>query len=565
MYPSSHNINNANRIKVWLRRLTAPVSRCPGLFLCLFTIMAVMPVATTGYNFAGTIETYLSDFFLQPLAEPVVGAWTISGIYLMLRSWRKRASAVWLMLCFIILWINFLTDIFIVSIYHVPFNDDIAAVLCATNPSEGYNFFRSYLLSVLPRIIMFSAVIALSYIVGKYTGSFIKRHTRKYETAARTATLAVVVAAWTGCFLPCDVYVASMRLTSKIRSFIRIDNGHALVPVNPELITEPEAAPTKFVVVIGESHCRTHSSLYGYDHPTQPGQERLAADSALYVFQGAVAPETYTVGCFKHFIGTWNGEKDRNWYEQFTFLEAARLSGYRLLWFSTQSRKGVYDNPVARIADFCDVTEYTNDGMNGYYSASIDEELFPIIDRHFNSSSKEFIVLHTMGCHPEYKLRYPQSFGCFKPSDYPERLENQRKIIAEYDNAVLYNDHILSEIYRRFADTDAVIVYFSDHAQDLFTATPDYFGHAILDNPESLAAVREIPLTIYITEKYKRRHPEMARRIAAASRGEDPIYTTDIIYTFMDLMGTRFANNSDVAGRSFLNRSTKGSRPKESH
>ncbi len=564
MYPSSHNINNANRMKVWLRRLTAPVSRCPGLFLCLFTLMALMPFVT-GYHIAKTMEIFISDFSLQSLAEPVAGAWTVSGIYMLLRSWRKWASAVWLVLCFIILWINLLTDIFIVSIYHIPFDDDIAAVLCATNPSEGYNFFRSYLLSVLPRIITFSSVIALSYIVGKYTGSFIKRHTRKYETAARTATLAVVVAAWTGCFLPCNEYVDSMRLSSKILTFIRIDNGHELVPVNPELITEPEAAPTKFVVVIGESHCRTHSSLYGYDHPTQPGQERLAADSALYVFQGAVAPETYTVGCFKHFIGTWNGEKDRKWYEQFTFLEAARLSGYRLLWFSTQSRKGVYDNPVARIADFCDVTEYTNDGMNGYYSASIDEELFPIIDRHFNSSSKEFIVLHLMGCHGEYKLRYPESYDRFKSSDYPELPENQRSTIAEYDNAVLYNDHILSEIYRRFADTDAVIVYFSDHAQDLFTATPDYFGHAITENPVSVAAVREIPLTIYITEKYKRRHPEMARRIAAASRGEDPIYTTDIIYTLMDLMGTRFADNSDVAGRSILNRSTKGSRPKESH
>lgn len=563
MCSSSHNINNANRIKVWLRRLTAPVSRCPALFLCLFTLLALMPVVT-GYNIAKTIEDFLSDFLLQSLAEPIVGAWAISGIYLMLRSWRKWASAVWLVLCFIILWINFLTDIFIVSIYHAPLDDDIAAVLCATNLSEGYNFFRSYLLSTLPRIIIFSAIIPLSYLIGKYTGSFIRRRTRKYETAARTATLAVVVAAWTGCFLPCNEYVDSMRFTSKILTFVRIDNGHALVPVNPKLITEPEAAPTKFVVVIGESHCRTHSSLYGYNRQTQPEQERLAADSALYVFQGAVAPETYTVGCFKHFIGTWNGEKDRNWYEQFTFLEAARLSGYRLLWFSTQSRKGVYDNPVARIADFCDVTEYTNDGMNGLYSGSIDEELFPMIDRHFNSSSKEFIVLHTMGCHPEYKLRYPESFGRFKPSDYTERPENQRRIIAEYDNAVLYNDHILSEIYRRFADTDAVIVYFSDHAQDLFTASPDFFGHAILDNPVSLAAVREIPLTIYLTEKYKRRHPEMTRRIADASGGEDPIYTTDIIYTLMDLMGTRFAGNSDVAERSILNRLTKGSRSKKS-
>lgn len=564
MCPSSHNINNANRIKVWLRRLTAPVSRCPGLFLCLFTLLALMPFVT-GYHIARTMEIFISDFSLQSLAEPVAGAWTVSGIYLLLRSWRKWASAVWITLCFAILSVNFLTDIFIISIYHIPFDDDIAAVLSATNPSEGYGFFRSYLLSTLPRLLMFSVIILLSYPIGKYAGSFIRRRTGKYEMAARTATLAVVVAAWTGCFLPCNEHVRSMRFSSKIRCFNRIDNGHVPVPVNPKLITEPEVGPTKFVVVIGESHCRTHSSLYGYDHPTQPGQERLAADSALYVFQGAVAPETYTVGCFKHFIGTWNGEKDRKWYEQFTFLEAARLSGYRLLWFSTQSRKGVYDNPVARIADFCDVTEFSNDGMNGLYSGSIDEELFPMIDRYFNVSSKEFILLHLMGCHGEYKLRYPESYDRFKSSDYPELPENQRSTIAEYDNAVLYNDHILSEIYRRFADTDAVIVYFSDHAQDLFTATPDYFGHAMRSNPASVAAVREIPLTIYLTEKYKRRHPEMARRIAAASGGEDPIYTTDIIYTLMDLMGTRFADNSDVAGRSILNRSTKGSRPKESH
>lgn len=233
MCPSSHNINNANRIKVWLRRLTAPVSRCPGLFLCLFTLMALMPFVT-GYHIAKTMEIFISDFSLQSLAEPVAGAWTVSGIYLLLRSWRKWASAVWLVLCFIILWINLLTDIFIVSIYHIPFDDDIAAVLCATNPSEGYNFFRSYLLSTLPRLLRSSVIILLSYPIGKYAGSFIRRRTGKYEMAARTAMLAVVVTAWAGCFLPCNEDVRSMRFSSKIRCFNRIDNGHVPVPVKSE-------------------------------------------------------------------------------------------------------------------------------------------------------------------------------------------------------------------------------------------------------------------------------------------------------------------------------------------
>lgn len=64
--------------------------------------------------------------------------------------------------------------------------------------------------------------------------------------------------------------------------------------------------------------------------------------------------------------------------------------------------------------------------------------------------------------------------------------------------------------------------------------------------------MKEIPLTICLTEKYKERHPQTARRVADASRGDGPIYTTDIIYTLMDLMGSRFADNNDVAERTIL-------------
>ena len=44
----------------------------------------------------------------------------------------------------------------------------------------------------------------------------------------------------------------------------------------------------------------------------------------------------------------------------------------------------------------------------------------------------------------------------------------------------------------------------------------------------------------------------MARRIADASRSGVTVHTTDIIYTLMDIMGTRFTDNDDVADRSIL-------------
>jgi heptose-I-phosphate ethanolaminephosphotransferase len=57
--------------------------------------------------------------------------------------------------------------------------------------------------------------------------------------------------------------------------------------------------------------------------------------------------------------------------------------------------------------------------------------------------------------------------------------------MAEYDNSVLYNDYVVSEIIKCFADKDAVVLYFSDHAIDLFETDEKYCGHALSNNASS--------------------------------------------------------------------------------
>ena len=40
--------------------------------------------------------------------------------------------------------------------------------------------------------------------------------------------------------------------------------------------------------------------------------------------------------------------------------------------------------------------------------------------------------------------------------------------MSEYDNATLYNDSIVDQIVRRFANEDAIVIYVPDHGEECF-------------------------------------------------------------------------------------------------
>lgn len=84
------------------------------------------------------------------------------------------------------------------------------------------------------------------------------------------------------------------------------------------------------------------------------------------------------------------------------------------------------------------------------------------------------LVLHQLGNHgPAYYLRYPEAYRKFMPDcrsvDFdtctPETIANA------YDNALLYTDHILSEVIDKLGThgdrLDTAMIYMSDHGESL--------------------------------------------------------------------------------------------------
>ena len=57
-----------------------------------------------------------------------------------------------------------------------------------------------------------------------------------------------------------------------------------------------------------------------------------------------------------------------------------------------------------------------------------------------------------------------------------------------------------------------MIIYFSDHALDIYQSDDYYCGHARQNN-QSMEAGKDIPFFIYMTKECQVRHPDIYRKV----------------------------------------------------
>ena len=159
-----------------------------------------------------------------------------------------------------------------------------------------------------------------------------------------------------------------------------------------------------------------------------------------------------------------------------------------------------------------------------------------------------------MGAHIGYYRRYPAEFGVFLPEQETGSSYAVKYIRAAYDNAVLYNDFIVREIIRRFEDKNAIVIYISDHGEEVCDIL-DFYGHSETQISRNII---EIPMMIWLSQKFSESYPELESRIAASIHR--PYMTDDIIHTVLDIMSIE-TNDYDPA-RSVINPKFNASRPR---
>ena len=385
------------------------------------------------------------------------------------------------------------------------FSSDTVAIVMATNIGESKEFIRTYF-SVPFFALIIIGLMSLGYALYRFAIQINKFG----KNIALVATFISIFSC--SYFLLNGSESWKSKFYNKITTFITYELPPNLREYRQNLVVECslKATPQFIVLILGESYSRSHSSLYGYEKLTCPRLSRMT-DSLLSVYDNVDAPATNTIPCLKAIMSTYIPEyKDSvKWYECVTLPQIMSSVGYKTLWVSNQSPSGVFDNVAARYAELCDTSIWVGSKYKGVYKNDYDEKVLDVFQNAnlFIPNDKYFIIIHLMGSHCSYSQRYPIEYKTFSTDDYQNYPEHQRQILSDYDNSVLYNDFIVSELFNIFSSKECLAYYFSDHSLDLFESSDDYFGYGKLNNPQSLKAAISIPYMVYGSACFQRNFP----------------------------------------------------------
>lgn len=234
---------------------------------------------------------------------------------------------------------------------------------------------------------------------------------------------------------------------------------------------KPIAIPPRTVVLmVGESLTRDDMSLYGYERRTTPRLESRAANDPRFAYvRDAWSIDASTVASFRSmFDFRLPQDKNESTGNLFAFFRAA---GYQITWISNQDDMAIKSEWMAH----CDKQVVLN-RLAGRSSRSMDDvTLAPLRDALADPAPHKLIVIHMIGVHPHFSLRYPEGLKpTWSDNDaITKRMKaDNRSVVTqharnEYDLAVLYQDSVLADaLSLTEASSDripAFWLYLSDH------------------------------------------------------------------------------------------------------
>ena len=425
-------------------------------------------------------------------------------------------------------------NLYCYHVYGCLLSNDFIQIVAATNPDEAKEYFDTFI--SWEQVALFFSIIVLSIVIAILLLKIQKVSWGKLWIVAGGMLLISICAIWRNSGIIQEEFVDKERWTFNFEEVVDLKNH----PTHPQIEECDSIHPSRIIIILGESFSPNHSSLYGYKRNTNPLLKKQVEDGNLFVYKQVTSPCSHTTAAFKYLLNTYQiGHEDGfPWYEHTNIIEVMKIAGYYTAWISNQSEKGMFDNLPSGHAQLCDEKFFLE---NEKKSDRCDGGL--IGKESAKTRGKNVVFYHFMGQHEKFEERYPHNYEQFNGKDYEECPEHQRKILAAYDNATLYNDFVVNSIMDRYKEQDAVVFYFADHGLDLFDTDPNYFGHAKATE-ESQAQGKKIPFMIYVSPVFQELHPDKIEKMKSAM---NKLFCTDkFIYAVMDVAGYRFVNNNDV-------------------
>lgn len=554
-----------NRLTGWIAR---PICREPVFFCTMALLMSLSHVLSAVDGVVLQMSLMEWRNVAIALSVSVFMAW---GMAALLSVWQSRTLRV---LLYAIGFLLLLTDLFLYYNFGTLLSPWILLLLKETNGSEASEFLGRYLLTagsmkcygcllligiaaylLEKRKVYFSpsagwtSAIALAFLPVLALGGYL------FLQAGRLVTLRTQYdfEAWHGGH---GTYAKQSTPINLLHSwlYLRIsgqDNEKA-IRASQEAALVPasclEQDTLNVVLVIGESFSKRHTPLYGYYLDTTPRLCALRDSGNLFVFQDVVAPYNMTTFSVKNILSTNSLADGEPWYARPSFPVVFKKAGFHVSIWDNQRpadmNVNVYDYalgsymyaPQMLPISYCERNSRTYD-----YDLDLAEAC-----REHRQTQKDkghdyrhsLYIFHLMGQHSDAALRFPPSreLQVFGPKDIrrDDLDEQARQIIADYDNATRYNDLVVASIADIFRDKPSVMVYLSDHGEEVFDYRP-FVGRSHEHNKsrEAMSCQYEIPFVLWCSNSYLATHPGQVNAIRQAL--DKPATADDVAHLLFSL------------------------------
>jgi heptose-I-phosphate ethanolaminephosphotransferase len=293
--------------------------------------------------------------------------------------------------------------------------------------------------------------------------------------------------------------------------------------------------PATLVLVIGESTNRQRMSLYGYPRNTTPNLDKLRKD--MLVFDDVVTPRPYTIEALQQVLTFADEESPDLYLKTPSIVSVMKQAGFKTYWITNQQTMTKRNTMLTTFSEQADEQVYLNNNRNQNARQYDGDVLAPFAKVLQEDAPKKFIVVHLLGTHMSYQYRYPPEFEKFTDrSGAPKTLrDDQLPTYNSYDNAVLYNDFVVSSLIKEYAqkDDNGFLLYLSDHGEDVFDSpTGNVLGR---NEAKPTAPMYTIPFMVWASPKWRNGHEWSF--IADTQR---PYSSSQLIHTWADLAGLSF-------------------------
>ena len=523
----------------FLRYVSAPIRRELPLFF--FTALTLGTVRGIDLYLNGMPTTHTVTGTAAGFALALLWAYLITALSVVFRKrWLK-------VILYILLSIYFFINLFLFYHFSTTVSPTILTVTAETNPQEASDFLNAFLFTQKSgTALIITLGVLLAAIVAEILLSRI-RHLTYHRIGIAIATILAVCVIATGIPAACELYmpltkcqspddISMWRFNTYVKPadtvtdliysvydiYLASDNTRKAIAATQRASQEPmicqETDSLAIVVIIGESYIKSHCQLYGYYLETTPRLKNELDSGRLYVFHDAVSPYNMTSDVIKNVFSCNSIEAQEPWYDFPVFPAIFRKAGYHVTfwdnqrYFDAQKEYTFALNSFLYDDDICQ-TCYDETNQRTY---KYDQQLVESFQKEAHHDAQHRLdILHLMGQHFTASNRYPRSrsFTRFRADSIQRNNAYMTKKIkyqiACYDNATYYNDFVVGKIIDLYKDKNAVIVYFSDHGEEIYDYR-DFKGreHGEI-TPQALKYQFEVPFFIWVSDGYKANHAKI--------------------------------------------------------